>query len=118
MPNLEVVMCPFYITHSRGRSWQNTITCERIKNNMGFMMRNMIRFYKADELDSWLELFCSCGNYKSCPYYKSIFEKYEKDPDLIPEFEQYEEYEELEIRKPYKELDQIDIFNYMEESKK
>lgn len=114
MPNMEIVICPFYITHSSGKPWQNTVTCERIKNKMGFKMRNMLRFYEKEELESWLELFCSCQEYKECPYYKSIFQKYEENPDLEPEWDQYEQYEELEIRKPHIGLDQINLFQFME----
>lgn len=87
---------------------------------MGFKMRNMLRFYQKEELAAWLELFCSSGKeYKDCPYYKAIYAKYEENPDLEPEFEQYEEYEELEIR-PAKSrtMDQISLFEYMEEKKK
>ena len=34
---------------------------------------------------------------------------------MEPETDQYEEYEELEIRPPREEIEQISIFDYMEE---
>ena len=116
MPNMEVVQCPFYITHSSSRNnWQKTVTCERIQNNMGFMVRNMLRFYQREELEDWLEIFCSCSNYSGCPYYQAIYEKYERNPDMVPDTEQYDEYEELVIRPARKDMKQISLFEYMEE---
>lgn len=116
MPNMEVVQCPFYITHSSSRNnWQSTVTCERIQNNMGFLVRNMLRFYQREELEDWLEIFCSCNNYTGCPYYKAIYEKYRKNPNMVPDMEQFDEYEELTIRPAREEMKQITMFEYMEE---
>nr|DAI95303.1 MAG TPA: hypothetical protein [Bacteriophage sp.] len=77
MPNTVLVLCPFYITHSSGRGqWQYTITCEDIRNNMGFVMRNQIRFIDDDEQKAYLDMFCCTYGYKECPYYKALYEKY------------------------------------------
>ena len=116
MPNMEVIQCPFYITHAKSNGrWQSTVTCERIRNKMGFLVRNQLRFYDLEETETWLNMFCSCQGYTDCPYYQAIYQKYKDNPDLEPETDQYEEYEELEIRPPREEIEQISIFDYMEE---
>ena len=75
MPNTGVIAaCPFYITHSSGRQWQYTITCEDIRN-MGFSMRNQLRFLDHEEQESYLDLFCA-DEYGECPYYQAIYSKY------------------------------------------
>ena len=113
MPNMEVIQCPFYITHAKSNGrWQSTVTCERIRNKMGFLVRNQLRFYDVEETEAWLNMFCSCQGYTD---YQAIYQKYKDNPDLEPETDQYEEYEELEIRPPREEIEQISIFDYMEE---
>lgn len=67
MPNTVSVLCPFYITHSSGSGrgqWQNTITCEDIRNNMGFTMKNQIRFIDDNEQKAYLDIFCCTYGYK------------------------------------------------------
>jgi len=77
MPNTGVIaVCPFYVTHSSGKQWQYTITCEDIRN-MGFSMRNQLRFIDSGEQESYLDLFC-CSGYKDCPYYQAIYQKYDR----------------------------------------
>lgn len=116
MPNMEVIQCPFYITHAKSNGrWQSTVTCERIRNKMGFLVRNQLRFYDVEETEVWLNMFCACQGYTDCPYYQAIYQKYKDNPDLEPETDQYEEYEELEIRPPREAIEQISIFDYMEE---
>lgn len=111
MPNMgDIVLCPFYTTHKESKKqWQSTITCEKIKNNMGFKMRNMLRFFDIEEQKAFMGMFCSCS-YKDCPYCIAIYKKYEDNPDLEPEAEEMEIFE-LE----HKEYEQINMFAIMEE---
>lgn len=79
MPNTgKIVVCPFYITHNESnKRWQSTVTCEKLQNNMGFEVRNMLRFGNKDEQDAWIDLFCTARKgYMDCPYYKAVYEKY------------------------------------------
>lgn len=81
MPNDIRATCPFYITHRIGKGkWDYTITCEDIQNNIGFEMRNQLRFVTYDEQRDYLDLFCGAEKYCDCPYYKLIYKKYESDP--------------------------------------
>lgn len=80
MPNTIRILCPFYITHStkatkRGNQ-KYTISCEEIKNNIGFNMINQLSFNRYEDQKSYIELFCSTYDFTECPYYKAIYEKY------------------------------------------
>lgn len=76
--NCECVQCPFFI----GKTWRNknnsiTITCETIRNDMGFDVKNMLSFNTVNERKDWLEIFCTdAGNFENCPYYRQIYKKY------------------------------------------
>lgn len=108
MPNTVLVLCPFYITHSSGRGqWQYTITCEDIRNNMGFVMRNQIRFIDDDEQKAYLDMFCCTYGYKECPYYKALYEKYH----VNKEKNVYKFKAEAILKKEAKACEQISIFD-------
>lgn len=70
------IKCPFYMAH-KSRRGNITVTCETIKDNMGFDIKNMIAFAKKDEQRDWMELFCKDG-FAGCPYYRVILQKYDK----------------------------------------
>lgn len=38
------IKCPFYVAHNRGAGNSITITCENIKTNMGFNVKNRLSF--------------------------------------------------------------------------
>lgn len=117
MPNTGyVVICPFYITHAEGKV-QHTITCECIKNNMGFSMLNQLRFLDIEEQAGWLELFCSTHMYMDCPYCQSIYQKYEKENGKINSHEQILEQiekEECNKLKSNEISNQLTIFDFLE----
>lgn len=72
--------CPYFL----GKTWRIrkngiTITCETIRNNMGFDVKNMLSFATEEERKDWMEIFCSDEeNYENCPYYVQIYKKYER----------------------------------------
>lgn len=73
----DIIRCPFYVNH-KSRTGNVTLTCENIKNKMGFEMQNMLRFKNLEERKDWMELFCK-EKYENCPYYTAIYQKYEED---------------------------------------
>lgn len=76
MPNDRKAVCPYYVTHKHGTGgWDYTITCEDIENNMGFDMRNQLRFPNREEQRDYLELFCCSSGFTGCPYYQAIYKK-------------------------------------------
>ncbi len=77
MPNGRITACPYYITHKQGRGgWDYTVTCENIRENMGFAMRTQLRFESRQEMHDYMGLFCcDGGNYASCPYYQAVYNK-------------------------------------------
>ena len=82
MTHQRKIVCPFYVTHVRGTGpRKSTVTCENIKNNMGFEVRNMLRFGDREELDDWISMFCDNEQYEDCEYYKAIYKKYQEDKE-------------------------------------
>lgn len=79
MSHYQTIICPFYETHTMQKApWKSTITCQNIKNNMGFDMRNCIKFENEQELKDYIEIFCADQNYKECEYFKSIYKNMEE----------------------------------------
>lgn len=72
------VLCPFYISHNKGIGNNITITCERIKTNMGFNVHNKLSFINGKQRDDFMEIFCM-DRYTSCPYYDVIYQNKYKD---------------------------------------
>lgn len=67
------IICPFYESHNRGTGNNKiTITCERIKTNMGFNVHNMLSFANNRQREDFMEIFCM-DRYKHCPYYEVIY---------------------------------------------
>ena len=78
MPNPNhSIMSPFYERHAGRRPWQYTVKCETIKD-MGFAIRNQLRFQTMEEQQIFMDMFCCSFDYVECPYYKAIYEKYNK----------------------------------------
>ncbi len=74
MPHGRKVICPMYVTHRYGAGgWDYTITCELIRSNMGFEMRNQLRFRDREEQTAYLELFCCAEQYGECPYFQAFY---------------------------------------------
>lgn len=77
----EYIRCPFFV----GKTWRNknngiTITCETIRNDMGFDVKNKLSFKNVDERKDWLDIFCTdMDNFSNCPYYIQIYKKYEEE---------------------------------------
>lgn len=66
------ITCPFYLSHNRGGGNNITITCECIKTNMGFDVKNRLSFMNAEERNDYMEIFCMDRN-DQCPYYEVIY---------------------------------------------
>lgn len=99
-----VVLCPFYVTHyrfRRGGPW--TITCENIAQDMGFDVRNMLKFPTPDEQVEWMEMYCADPDYQDCPYYRAIYSKYkppsqwQRQRQPRPKKEPPTDYEQLKL---------------------
>lgn len=76
--NEVFAQCPFFL----GKTWRKggnnfTITCETIKDNMGFDVKNMLSFRNDEERKVWMELFCE-DDYEECPYCQQIYKKYKE----------------------------------------
>lgn len=71
------VKCPFYVSHNKGRGNNITITCEKIRVNMGFQVENMLAFRDGNQRDDFMEILCM-DRYTECPYYQAIYQKYER----------------------------------------
>lgn len=78
--NEKCVMCPFFLSKTwRKRNNGITITCEKIRDNMGFDVKNMLAFGTEKERKDWMDIFCTdVDNYKNCPYYVQIYKNYER----------------------------------------
>lgn len=72
------ILCPFYVTHNCGHRNNTTITCENIETHMGFNVNNKLFFQDRGERKDYMEIFCM-DQYASCPYYKAIYKKHEKE---------------------------------------
>ena len=59
------IQCPFYVAHNSGTGNNITITCERIKTNMGFNVKNKLFFANQKQRLDFMEL--------NCPYYEVIY---------------------------------------------
>ena len=77
MTQRSYAQCPFWIAKSRDEKKQITITHELPADNLGFDVKNQLRFPTAKERRDWMELFCA-DRYKDCPFYAGIMEKYER----------------------------------------
>lgn len=71
MSNKRIVSCPFYVWR-----YKTSITCENIENNLGFALKNQLRFESGKEAQDYYELFCT-DRYANCPYYQAIYRKEE-----------------------------------------
>ena len=79
MPNYKAVICPFYDSDARkAGEWKSCINCEHIKNNMGFEMKNSLKFRTREEMECYMEMFCANQRYYDCEYYKAIYLKYKE----------------------------------------
>ena len=68
------IQCPFYVTHNSGTGNNITITCERIKTNMGFNVKNKLFFANQKQRLDFMELFCMDAKIcQNCPYYEVIY---------------------------------------------
>lgn len=82
MPHWNLVKCPYYVTHRKGRGgWDYTVTCENIHNNMGFEMKTQLRFDSCEELTAYMDLFCCDFEYATCPYYQAVYRTNSGDSD-------------------------------------
>ena len=55
------IQCPFYVAHNSGTGNNITITCERIKTNMGFNVKNKLFFANQKQRLDFMELFLSAA---------------------------------------------------------
>lgn len=74
----QKVLCPFYEAHNHGSGNKITITCEKIRENMGFDIRNQLLFADNAQRKDYMEIFCM-DRYKGCPYYRAIYNQKYKE---------------------------------------
>lgn len=74
------IKCPFYVAHNRGAGNSITITCENIKTNMGFNVKNRLSFVNEKQRLDFMELFCmDVKMCEHCPYYEVIYKNKYKE---------------------------------------
>ena len=78
MPHYKTIICPFsqFCSKQKGQ-WKSSITCENIRDNMGFELKNAIKFESSQEMDEYMEMYCANQDYQDCEYCKVILRKYE-----------------------------------------
>lgn len=82
MSNCKVALCPYYVTHNvENGPWKCSVTCCNIHTNFGFRVRNGLRFSDRDELEAWMDMFCSDFRFSDCLYYQTIYKNGEEKPE-------------------------------------